>query len=240
MKFISLFAGIGGLDLGLERSGMECVAQVEIDDYARRVLAKHWPDVPKFTDVREVGRDNLPDCDLICGGFPCQDISNTGKQAGIDGERSGLWSEYFRTICELRPRYVLIENVAALLNRGMSRVLGDLASCGYDAEWQVLRASDFGAPHRRDRLFIIAYPDEVHGEARMGDYKNGARPIFAQGNRECFPIWLQAADRFVGMDDGIPAKLYEARGGGLGNAVVPQVAEYIGKQIMARQLELAA
>lgn len=155
----SLFAGIGGFDLGFERAGIRTLWQVEIDPYCRRVLAKHFPEAIRFEDVRTVGRHNLPYADIISGGFPCQDISNAGKRAGIDGERSGLWSEYARIIRELRPRYVVVENVAALLGRGMERVLGDLAACGYNAEWQSIRASDVGAPHRRERIWIVAYPE---------------------------------------------------------------------------------
>jgi len=131
--------------------------QVELDPYCRRVLEKHFPRAERFEDVRTVGKRNLPWVDIISGGFPCQDISNAGKRAGIDGERSGLWSEYARIVRELRPRYVVVENVAALLGRGMERVLGDLAACGYDAEWQSIRASDVGAPHRRERIWIVAY-----------------------------------------------------------------------------------
>src|SRR5688572_14262480 len=131
MRFGSLFAGIGGIDLGLERAGMKCAWQVELDPFCRRVLAKHWPDVARYEDVREVGAHNLEPVDLIAGGFPCQDISNAGKRAGIDGERSGLWSEYARIVRELRPRYVLVENVTALLGRGIGRVLGDLAALDF-------------------------------------------------------------------------------------------------------------
>ena len=155
----SLFAGIGGFDLGFQRAGIKTVWQVEIDAYCRAVLASHFPDAQRFDDVRTVGGHNLPRVDILSGGFPCQDISNAGKRAGIDGERSGLWSEYARIIRELRPRYVVVENVAALLGRGMGRVLGDLAACGYDAEWQSIRASDVGAPHRRERIWIVAYPN---------------------------------------------------------------------------------
>jgi DNA (cytosine-5)-methyltransferase 1 len=157
----SLFSGIGGIDLGLERAGMRVVWQVECDPYARAVLRKHWPDAVIYDDVRAVGAANLAPVDLICGGFPCQDISNAGKRVGIDGERSGLWSEYARIVRELRPRYVLVENVAALLARGLERVVGDLAACGYDAEWDCFPASAFGAPHRRDRLFIVAYAEHA-------------------------------------------------------------------------------
>jgi DNA (cytosine-5)-methyltransferase 1 len=153
----SLFSGIGGFELGLERAGMRVLWQAETDPYASAVLAKHWPGVRNHGDVRNVRAGAVEPVDVICGGFPCQDISNAGKRAGIDGERSGLWSEYARIVGELRPRYVIVENVAALLGRGIERVLGDLAALGFDAEWHCIPASAVGAPHRRDRVWIIAY-----------------------------------------------------------------------------------
>src|SRR5688572_2857581 len=137
------------MDLGLERAGMQCVWQVEIDEFCRKVLTKHWPNVPKFNDVRECGKHNLEPVDLIAGGFPCQDISEVGSRRGIDGARSGLWREMHRIVGELRPRYVLVENVSGLLNRGIERVLGDLAAIGYDAEWSLLSACSMGAAHSR-------------------------------------------------------------------------------------------
>ena len=162
----SLFAGIGGFDLGFERAGFETAWQVEIDPWCRKVLAKHFPSAERFEDVRTVGKHNLRAVDIICGGFPCQDISNAGLRAGIDGERSGLWSEYARIIGELRPRFVLVENVAALLGRGLGRVLGDLAALGYDAEWEIISAADVGAPHLRERVWVLAYTQgERCGEA---------------------------------------------------------------------------
>jgi len=161
----SLFSGIGGFDLGFERAGIETTWQVEIEDYARRVLQRHFPRAQRFNDIRECGKHNLAPVDIVSGGFPCQDISNAGKRAGIDGERSGLWSEYARIIRELRPRYVVVENVAALLGRGMERVLGDLAACGYDAEWQSISAAHVGAPHLRERIWILAYPRCGSGKA---------------------------------------------------------------------------
>lgn len=172
MKFrlLDLFSGIGGFSLGLERSGFfETVALCEIEEYPRRVLAKHWPKVPIYGDIRELDRDRLVRdgiadkdgrIDAICGGFPCQDISFAGKGAGIRGERSGLWTEYARLIGELRPRYVIVENVAALLGRGMGVVLGDLSALGYDAEWRIISAADVGAPHLRERVWIVAYCHE--------------------------------------------------------------------------------
>jgi len=155
----SLFAGIGGFDLGFQRAGFDIGWQVEIDPWCRKVLAKHWPQVPRFKDVREVGAHNLPPVDVVCGGFPCQDISVAGKQKGLDGERSGLWFQMRRITSELRPQFLVVENVARLLTNGMDRVLGSLAEIGYDAEWQVISAADMGAPHLRKRVWIVAYPN---------------------------------------------------------------------------------
>ena len=160
MRVLDLFSGIGGFSLGLERAGFETVAFCEIDKKCHKVLNKHWPDVPIFEDVCTLTKELLDErgitVDVICGGFPCQDISLAGKGAGIEGERSGLWTEYARIISELRPKFVIVENVAALLSRGLDRVLGDLAEIGYDAEWHCIPASAVGAPHRRDRIWIVA------------------------------------------------------------------------------------
>ena len=142
----SLFSGIGGFDLGFERAGIKTVWQVEIDSYCRRVLERHFPDSKRFSDIRECGAHNLPYIDILSGGFPCQDISLAGKGASLSGHRSGLWFEMHRVICEVRPIIVVLENVAALLSRGFGEVLRDLAGAGFNAEWAVLRAEDFGAP----------------------------------------------------------------------------------------------
>ena len=157
MTFGSLFAGIGGFDLGFERCGMQCKWQVEIDDYATRILERHWPDVHRQRDIRQCGRHNLERVDCIIGGFPCQDLSYAGKGAGLDGERSGLFFEAVRLVRELRPRAVVLENVAGLLTRGLDRVLGTLAEIGFDAEWHCIPAAAVGAPHIRDRVFVLAY-----------------------------------------------------------------------------------
>lgn len=164
LKLLDLFSGIriGGFSLGLERTGgFETVAFCEIEPFPRKILNKHWPEVPCYDDVRTLTAESLErdgiGVDAICGGFPCQDISTAGKGAGIEGERSGLWSEYARLIGKLRPQVVFVENVAALLGRGLDKVLGDLASLGYDAEWHCISASAIGAHHHRDRLWIVAY-----------------------------------------------------------------------------------
>ena len=162
MKIGSLFAGIGGLELGLEWAGVgHTVWQVEQNAYAQRVLAKHWPHARRYDDVRTVGAHNLEPVDVLCGGFPCQDISAAGRGAGLSGERSGLWFEYLRLVGELRPRFVVVENVSVLLVRGADVVLGGLAALGYGAVWTTLRAADVGAPHLRERLFCVAYAEGV-------------------------------------------------------------------------------
>lgn len=160
MRIGSLFAGVGGIELGLEWAGVgHTVWQVERDPYCQRVLKRHWPDAQLFDDVTTAGygASHLAPVDVICGGFPCQDISNAGLRAGIDGEKSGLWRYFARIIGLVRPGFVVIENVSALVNRGLGRVLADLAGMGFDAEWHRLGASDVGAHHRRHRLFIIAW-----------------------------------------------------------------------------------
>mgnify|MGYP001557945272 CR=1 FL=1 len=206
MNVLDLFSGIGGFSLGLERAGMRTVAFCEIEPFCRQVLAKHWPSVPCYDDVRTLTADHLRadgiSVDVICGGFPCQDISVAGKGAGIDGSRSGLWSEYARIIGELRPRYVIVENVAALLNRGLDRVLGDLAAIGFDAEWNCIPASAVGAPHRRDRLWIVAYPHirtrepTAIGSERASTREAGPksrRPHVADPNRPRLERWIGAS-----------------------------------------------
>jgi DNA (cytosine-5)-methyltransferase 1 len=207
MNVGSLFTGIGGFDLGLERAGMRVAWQCESNEYRRKVLALRWPEVPCYDDVRALVADSdsggwpqpqqgrqadsdsnadallpsehdgagglvpvpVPYVDVLCGGFPCQDLSLAGKGAGIEGSRSGLWREFARLIGELRPRYVIVENVPALTFRGLDRVLADLAACGFDAEWDHLPAAAFGAPHRRDRLWLVAYP----GGNGCGDGQRG-------------------------------------------------------------------
>ena|SRR3990167_3545241 len=162
----SLFSGIGGFDLGFERAGFTTLWQVEIDPYCQAILEKHFPNTPRYEDIKEVNKGNLVEVNVISGGFPCQDISIAGKGKGLTGERSGLWTEMFRVVSELRPRYVVVENVAALLFRGLGRILGDLSEIGYDAEWEVLSAEAFGACHKRERTFLVAYPCGVRCNGR--------------------------------------------------------------------------
>jgi DNA (cytosine-5)-methyltransferase 1 len=329
----SLFAGIGGFDLGFERAGMRTLWFCEQDAYCQRVLARHWPGVPCHPDVRALVADtdargcnqpltpalaqqdgeafggrplddgatasdppsrngralpvSVPYVDVLCGGFPCQDISLAGKGAGIDGSRSGLWQEFARLIGELRPRYVVVENVPALTSRGLDRVLADLAACGFDAEWDHLPASAFGAPHRRDRIWIVAYPyaasgrlkecsqfdrqagphstngdscgrhvdrlrDEVadakeerrerprasrRGRPRPPDGSGRAREVEGSNGhqpQESEPAghgdWAIEPD--VGrVADGVSARVDRLRS--LGNALVPQIAQWIGERIVS-------
>lgn len=234
LTFGSLFAGIGGFDLGFERAGMTCKWQVEIDPYCQKVLAKHWPDVRRWDDVRTFPPEPTDEwrVDCICGGFPCQDISVGGTRQGLDGERSGLWREYNRILCLLRPAVVVIENSAAIVVRGLDRVLCDLAASGFDAEWQIIRASDLALPHRRERLLLVAYANSKHGTKRMGTEPNWPPEIFPASLRQRDAIRVQAADSPSRMDDGIRGRAYRLRGHAIGNAVVPQVAEFIGRRIM--------
>ena len=164
LSFGSLFSGIGGIDLGFERAGLICKWQVEIDQYANRVLAKHWPNVRRHNDVRTWPQPDSESVDVIAGGFPCQDISYAGKGAGLHGERSGLFFEFARIVGEMGPRFIVMENVSALLTRGLDQVLGTLASIGYDAEWHCIPAASLGAPHIRDRVFILGYANRCRGE----------------------------------------------------------------------------
>ena len=234
LRVLDLFSGIGGFSLGLERTGgFETVAFCEIDPFCRRVLAKHWPNVKQYEDVRELTAERLSADgivpDVICGGFPCQDISFAGSGAGIAGERSGLWFEIARLAGELRPRFVIVENVAGLLNRGMGRVLGDLAALGFHAEWHCIPATYVGAPHHRDRIWIVAHRDEGAEGAwwfsRLSNRSENDWPrlVFATRSR---------------MDDGVSD--WMDRVGALGNAVVPQIPELIGRAILASMAEREA
>jgi DNA (cytosine-5)-methyltransferase 1 len=240
MRVLDLFSGIGAFSLGLERAGMQTVAFCEIDPYCRRVLAKHWPEVPQYDDVRSLTAGRLRadgiSVDVICGGFPCQDISRAGTGHGLDGERSGLWSEFARLIRELRPRYALVENVAALLDGELGTVLRDLAEIGFDAEWSVVSACALGAPHMRQRVFVVAYPDSVDG-------RPGVRDTASQSRRAIQAIHHLARSRAgwsARLED--PSELYRGADGlangldrnrAIGNSLVPAASEMIGRAIIA-------
>lgn len=238
LRVLDLFSGIGGFSLGLERTGgFETVAFCEIEEFPRRVLQKHWPDVPCYRDVRKLTADRLTAdgiaVDVICGGFPCQDISFAGLGAGLKGERSGLFFEVARLVGELGPQYVILENVSALLSRGLDEVLGTLASFGYDAEWHCIPASYLGAWHRRDRVWILAYPDEKRrkGCAEKPLLSQRSIPWKLVRGFERYPGRSNLpASRLCDANDGIPRRV--DRLAALGNAVVPQIPELIGNAIL--------
>lgn len=234
LTFGSLFAGIGGIDLGLERAGMRCVWQVEIDGYARSVLEKHWPDIRRWDDVRTFPPEPIDDwrCDVVAGGFPCQDISVAGKGIGLHGERSGLWSEFARIIRDIRPGFVLVENSATLSVRGLDSILGTLAALGYDAEWSVLSACALGAPHTRERMFILAYSNGKFWKERMGILQWESEKISKRDHRKMLENWMEAVANHDGSLDGVPDWMDRNRT--IGNAVVPQIAEWIGRRIVQR------
>ena len=284
MRVLDLFSGIGGFSLGLERAGMTTVAFCEIEEYPRKVLAKHWPGVPIYEDVRDVSKqrldaDGITGIDVITGGFPCQDLSNAGRKAGIDGERSGLWSECARLLGEIRPKYAIFENVTALLSgdngKWFERVLWDISQVGYDAEWHCISASDIGAHHHRDRVWIVVYPNEtfaeggslsgrirkeiantygrsgsrdsiqvladtlLRGQQGQGKYVEPVNPKKETIGEAAKPvdgcigqIW-EAEPGMGRVVDGVWKPAYGHRLASLGNAVVPQIPELIGRAIMS-------
>ena len=269
----SLFSGIGGIDLGLERCGYEIRWQCEIDPYCRRVLAKHRPDILCHEDVRGLGAENLEPVDVLAGGFPCQPVSVAGKQLAQDDER-WLWPEFARLVGELRPRHVFVENVPGILVRGLGDVLGDLAALGYDAEWGCVSAEGVGAPHLRKRIFLLAHVRRTsgtlpyagsselrlvrerrrrqHNHSRPAVFRNNGttrkmadtdssgvqRPVRSRSARAERSSNGHAAERgwwesepSVGrVASRVPNRVDRLRA--LGNAVVPQVAEYVGRRLM--------
>lgn len=239
MRIGSLFSGIGGLELGLEWAGLgHTVWQVERDPYCRAVLAKHWPDAERFDDVCTVGASTLAPVDLICGGFPCQDVSGAGKGAGLAGERSGLWREYARIVGELQPRWVVVENVLSGATRWLDVVMYELEQLGYEALPVPLSAEDVGAPHRRRRIFVVA--SNANGVMGAKWYRDTeTREIGSvqpgENNRIQRVLWGKLGDpaSLRRVDDGVSDRVDRVRA--LGNAVVPQCAEVVGYII--RELE---
>jgi DNA (cytosine-5)-methyltransferase 1 len=236
MRVLDLFSGIGGFSLGLERAGMTTVAFCEIEPYCRSVLRKHWPEVPIYEDIRTLTADVLERdgiaVDVICGGFPCQDISLAGKRGGIRSERSGLWFEYARLIGEIRPKFVIVENVAALLDNGMGDVLGTLSTLRYDAEWDIIPASAVGGLHRRERLWITAYPntDSVRLQrVRPSPSRAWCKQQFARLVQDTAQVSVPTG-RSGGISDGVSSRSHRLKA--LGNSVVPQIPELIGRAIM--------
>lgn len=277
-RVLSLFAGIGGFDLGLERTGgFETVAVAELDTYASKVLALRFPGAPNVGDVTKA---DYPNAHIIVAGFPCQDLSYAGQGAGLAGARSGLFWEVVRAARVVRPRYIVLENVAALLGRGLDVVLRALAEIGYDAEWHCIPASAVGAPHRRDRIWIVAHArgvehessgftfsgalaeelssiaadaEAVFGQAFVGNESDGDEPGFgaladaasqwrdgrgqgakSTGRAELADGGWWASEPAVGrVAHGVPNRVDRLRC--LGNAVVPQIPELIGRAILAAE-----
>lgn len=245
LRVLDLFSGIGGFSLGLERTGgFSTVAFCEIEEFPRRVLAKHWPEVPQYHDVTKLTGDILERdgiaVDVITGGFPCQGFSIAGKGLGLADPRSGLWGDTFRLISDLEPKFVLLENSAELLGRGLGDILRDLASIGYDAEWHCIPAGNIGAPHERDRIWIVAYPN---GE-RRGEYYGPsiAIPQIVAGHSNHLGYegwkspWQQVLEEVCRVDDGLRGRLDKLGFQHLGNAVVPQIPELIGNAILASEV----
>ncbi len=225
----SLFSGVGGIELGLERAGMRTAWFVENDPFCQQVLAKHWPHAPIFGDIRDLKFHFLPRVDVIAGGFPCQDISNAhtnGARRGLEGKQSGLWTHFRRAVLKLRPQWVIVENVAAW-RRWVPTVRTSLAAIGYASLPLQLSAGSFGAPHRRPRVFVVAHANgksqplvAIHEEvARL-------RPTTGDGG-----YWGSPPPGALGMADGLPGEMDRLRV--MGNAVVPQVAEWLGRQVLA-------
>lgn len=247
LRVLDLFSGIGGFSLGLERArlegayydGFETVAFCEIEEFPRKVLAKHWPGVPCYRDVRELTADRLAAdgiaVDVICGGFPCQDLSACGSGRGLRGERSGLWSEYARLVCEIRPQFVIVENSPELLNGWLGEVLGALAAFGYDAEWECIPAASVGAPHLRDRFWLVAHPAGF-GQPRQGGLLNAIHPApdaYREASWLVDAVQRNALPFVCGRHDGVPARLASDELHALGNAVDPAIPQLIGNAILA-------
>jgi DNA (cytosine-5)-methyltransferase 1 len=302
----SLFSGIGGLDLGLERAGMKVIWQSEIDSYCNKVLKKHWPEVPNHGNIKEIEWQTVERPDVICGGYPCQPFSTAGKRRGTDDPRH-LWPWVRDSISALRPTYAILENVRGHLSMGGLQVIGELAQIGYDAEWRVVSAAGMGAPHRRERLIIVAYSAELFsngsnnnagvslepqtiskfgndgGSTRVADTdntrsrtpngkleqqretskqkrqtviaRNGISrrstdmantdsrrqqerdaqkrrvSVFSQISTGKYDSQWEVEPDVGRVANGVSARVDRLRG--LGNAVVPQVAEYIGRLVMA-------
>ena len=232
MKHLDLFSGIGGFALAAQRvwgDEHEIVAFCEIDKFAQKVLKKHWPNVEIIEDVRKIKENKWGTIDLITGGFPCQDLSHAGKQGGISAGRSGLWKEYWRIISTVQPKFVVVENVTALLTgdggRWFGQFLGDLAQIGYDAQWHCIPASYIGANHTRDRSWIVAHSNEMG--RKIYNQPITRRSLSRDWVEDVARIWKTPISEIIRMDDGVSGKLDKNRIAALGNAIVPQIAELI-------------
>ena len=240
INHLDLFSGIGGFALAAQRTwkdNLNIVGFCEIEPYAQKVLNKNFPGVPVYKDIKELDGNKFKNIDLITGGFPCQDISIAGYGVGIEGKRSGLWSEMFRVISEIRPRFALIENVPAITFRGGTRVISDLAEIGYTTEWQTISAAYVGALHRRNRMWFISYPSDSrseHSKHGKGQEDTKQSEVVYQCKRSIFGDKGEFREKirtteFIRKCNGIPHRMDRIKG--LGNAIVPQVAEIIMERI---------
>lgn len=237
----SLFSGIGGFELGAQWALIPTLWNCEIEPHNREVLKRHFPDTYQYTDITTM--ETPPYVDIISGGFPCQDISFANvsnkkiygtNNVGINGERSSLWREMWRICRDVRPRYILIENVAALAFRGLEYVLCDLAQIGYDAQWQTIHAEAFGYPHRRKRLFIAAYPSHTRRTLWSAPFFRSLQEVFPEKAPAKAPISLPLK-RYgrdtdysdVQLRDGFSAQLVKRPIEQFGNAVIPEIAYYL-------------
>ena len=253
LRVLDLFAGIGGFSLGFERAGFETVGFCEIDPSCQAVLRKHWPNVPIWDDVRALPLEDLQDVDVITAGFPCQDVSEAGWRGGLRGSRTGLFYECIRIAGELRPSYVVLENVSGLLfstKPWFGVVLQALAEIGFDAEWQLIPASSVGADHRRERVFVVAYPDSIvrkhcvqnrifnewpplnleiaHKKTADSYHLHNAHREFLAGPEP------SSGDGYDALSDGMDRLPYIGEQlAMLGNAVLPSIAEGIALLIQA-------
>jgi DNA (cytosine-5)-methyltransferase 1 len=242
LRVLDLFSGIGGFSLGLERTGgFRTVAFCEIDGWCRQHLAHHWPSVPVFPDVLGLGAESLAgvgNVEVICGGFPCQDISEAGKRVGIDGARSGLWGQMLRLVRELRPRWVVAENVPALKYRGYDRVATDLEAAGYAVRPLVVGALHVGASQGRQRVWILANANDAGLQGPVGPRQPAApreerAPACSEPLRSACGFWPPgpgAVLHIPRMDDGPTDRIHRLRA--LGNTIVPQIPEIIGRAIL--------
>lgn len=242
----SAFSGIGGFELGVEESwdhlGVETVWQIEKDSFCQQVLKKHWPNATLHEDITTIEPSSLEPVDVIIGGFPCQDISIAGKQKGVnEGEKSGLWWKLWNIIGELRPRILILENVSNIIRVGGSEVLGSLAEIGYDSEWQIIRASDFGAPHQRARWFCVAFQTSNTNGSNCKEHNEHTKSMEKK-------IIIERGDRKIGgigsnywknipnpspvhhVDDGISDRVAKLRS--LGNAIVPACSKWVADQVL--------
>ena len=234
----SLFSGIGGFELGAKEAGIETVWSCEYEQFNRDVLRKNFSNTKQYENIIDM---EIPEyVDIISGGFPCQDISIANTNAdGIKGKRSGLWSEMFRIIRGVRPKYVIIENSPMLLVRGFERVLCDLSEIGYDAEWQSLSAETFGYPHKRERLYCIAYPNSIGRNEKEFQTSIFNQAIPKASGREFsraigWAIRNKDNSELLRNDDGFPFVMDRIKA--CGNAVVPGVAKYLFECIKLREV----